>query len=531
MLIIRFLNRTAKASLYLLCLTTALPLFAQDYEVKWGPVNKKESSIFTAFRLIGLMGDSYIVHIPKGNDDHLVGFNLNHELEYDILAKEALGRDDINFRDIIPMDTGSKAIFFDEDKDQFNWKMWVAPFEDGKFGKLEEKFSKSYDRPVSHYPAYFGSSTFRTNNSRVGLEEKALSNNLSHIAIVSRLKASGKAKDFAVAIIVMDKDFNIRWDRTYSLPVPSSQIVVKQVLVADDGDVYLLIMEECDYAERKSGKMAYLNWSYSLLHIQSDSAERLPIAFQDELFPDALSVFLSRSTTDQYMIAGLYSHEESFKRLEGVFLIPGQDGSPLITPRLFPFDDKLLAQLNTEKEQKRDEGLSGNFVLDGLTLFENGNFALVAERRFTKEVTRTSSTGSMKTTVYYYSHEILIPVFTNEGNLITMTVLDKHFVTTNVGTDSYTSALFGDKLYFIFTNYKTKEEREELKQEGIDLGYYSDLAIVDAMGTQVSRQTLFTSDDYELYFAPTLSDSRGSLFLLGTFKMNKFSFGILDLNK
>jgi hypothetical protein len=483
--------------------------------------------MLATFRLVGLVEDEIVIHSPVAKGDFLIGYNLNHEELYNININESIGQDDIVFRDIVPSTSGPQAIFFDRNLKDNSWMVAVAPFDNGKFGPLTEKFAKTYSNSLDHYYPNTGSSTYNGKGSGAfagGFQEKAISSNKSHIAFISRIKASSRDENLQLAIIVMDHDFNLVWDRIFSFPVPADQIEIKDFLVADDGDIYFLLGEERNWEDKEWGKKAYLNWTHSILHIQPDADNRMPVKLDADLFPDAMALFLPPNQPGQVIVAGIYSTETEQKRLEGVFLIQGQDDSPTLSPRLFSFQDSLLSFLNTKNEYKMGKGLSGSFVMDGLTVFQNGNFALIAERRFVSYLSHSSST-----TTYYYSNEILLPVFSKECDLISMTVIDKVFRTNGYGAHSYTSAVFEDKLHFIFPDYKTKEEREALEEQGKAFGYYTDMAIVDSMGREISRQTLFTSKDYELVFIPGLSDFFGSHFLLGTMSMNKYSFGILDL--
>jgi hypothetical protein len=513
----------------------SIPSSSQVNKIKFGEVQKKEGGLFAMFRLLELDSNYYYIHSTPNGHDVILRYNLSHQLMSTTEVEETLKRSDISFRNLFHSGGDQFAYFFDgkKTKEDKTWRIYVSTFDRGKLGKVKEIFNQTYPLPYEfrnlYYQANIHSTTsFGANGASRSLDEVpefVQSPDRSKTAFYVNFDTPQNNKSFSVAIAVFDEHQQLIWERFHTVENVDAKTFVSRFTISNEGEVLMLMRS----GKKSSGNKDERAGTF-LLKADKDQVTYLPIELFSDYNIDDVQILPPDHTGGPSSLAGFYSNADESKKLEGVFVANVSLTDHKITPKLYPFPKSVGLAVNTKGQIKKNSGISRSFQLDHKIRFNDGSFAFIAERRYSYPVTKTSGT-TMKTYTMYHAGEILLPFFTPDGELDTITVIDKEYDAEEWewGSESYTYAFYQDKLHLLYNTVLASEDKKELREEGIKGNLFTNEAIIDHSGKILSEETIMTNKDYDLLFIPFICDFENDKWLIGTMSLNKYSFGILRL--
>ena len=522
-------------NLFLITISILSPLFlkSQSYNIQWGPVIDKEGGLFAGFSLAGLTDSVYTVYSTPGKKNLLISYDWNHKEIANIDIEEKTGRKNISFRHLIKLKNKTIAYFFEDTKEDNQWRILAAPFEAGKLGTLKQVFNKTYKDDLTgihigrqlgiHYNGHENQISEHT------LKEYAVSSDQSKIVIMNIQDGKAIGPSVKLCFVVFDPEMNVLWDKTVTLESPNNAHDIISLSMANDGTI--LCMYKVDRRDSKIKSKDRDPYTLSLLKVNQAEHKDLVLRMPSEYQVDEAQLFIPRGEKEEMVIAGFFTKNREEKDLEGIFVCKVPISITMLQPILHRFPDSLLHRILTRRELKKKDGIRSSFHLDHLLQLENGRFGFLTEERYsyTTITTSTTGTGGTRTRTYYVATDILVPIFDESGKLLAIPHIEKAYTTQEYGSESYAHAYHDGRLYVIYNDHKTGEERRDLKEEGKKGRIYSDMSVISSNGQLLSQSTLFTNKDHDLLFVPYISNQHGSHFLVGAMSINKFSFGFLEL--
>jgi hypothetical protein len=203
----------------------------------------------------------------------------------------------------------------------------------------------------------------------------------------------------------------------------------------------------------------------------------------------------------------------------------------------FPLDliTEGLSEKQAEKTQERAEkGKSieiANYDLDYMLPRPGEGVYLVAERYWVEEHTTTNSNGSTSTTYTYHANNILIVGVNDQGEIDLMRMIPKRQKASNSNYVGYICNIFGDDLYFYFTDNAINNAPNP--PQATQYAYYKGPKGVTtevrlSSAGEIVRKTFYTIDKNNFMILPSQAQrmGKGDLLLVSG-GMAKIKFGII----
>ncbi len=134
-----------------------------------------------------------------------------------------------------------------------------------------------------------------------------------------------------------------------------------------------------------------------------------------------------------------------------------------LNSKVHPFSKEFLDGLVKNKKIEDGDGIV-NFRIKDFVTFSDNSFSFVAEKSYV--VVRTTTTnGRTSTTVIYYTNEIIIPRFDQNGELKNLVKIDKDYASTSPLAVSYSLGIKNDKYFYCIKRFKKKTGRKGTAEE------------------------------------------------------------------
>lgn len=502
--------------------------FTQNYEVDWGPTYKKEGGLFSTLKLVGVYGDNYYAVSSTRKNSTLLKFDKTHKLVSNKSIAKKYEGEKIYFDKFIDTKSGTYAYMPLIGKKK--WSMLVSKFDGNDFGEIKNIYSQEFQQKrISLYG--FGINSDAGNKLVVSLDE-------NKVAFTNILSMKEKNTEETMAVAVFNADLKVEWKKEQKFGYKDKSLVIKQTVVSPDGVVYVLATIS-DKAKLLSGKKKSKKdedksknlpkYHYSIFRITKSDFKEFKVELNDaELAPIDIAMYFPGKGENDMIVSGFYTDSERKSGIKGVFFASGNGQNGLDKITVSEFKDDFLEGIASDKSIKKDRGLSTSYDIDNFIHFENGEIGFIAENYYVTSHTTTDANGNTRTTYTYHSKSLIIPRFSKEGKLLNIQKIKKGFSSSSPALVSYSMAVANDKIYLIFNDYKTKDERKDMK--GKRRWIYTDLVIINNKGTILHNETLFNSEDIELNFVPFMSEYSSDMMIIGSLGRKKYAFGSMELN-
>jgi hypothetical protein len=289
-----------------------------------------------------------------------------------------------------------------------------------------------------------------------------ISKDESKILIHYLLPAKKKEKE-KIALIVMDKDLNLVWEKKCTLPYSEDLFEDERYKIDNEGNAYILglVYKEKAVSKRK-GKP---NFKYQLISYKSNGTvyNEYPIELPGKFITD---MQIAINDKNDIICAGFYSNVGTFSVNGSYYMyIDGQNGD--ISRKNFKeFDIDFITQNMTEREAERTKKKEKKgkdvelyeYDLDDLVIRDDGGVILIGEQFFINvfTTTYTNSNGSTSTTTtyHYYYNDIVVININPDGKIDWAKKIPKYQESINDGGtySSYALGFLDDKLFFLFND-------------------------------------------------------------------------------
>lgn len=508
-------------------------LTGQTYKPKWGKTNKIEGgSLRATFESLGIVEDYYYAYNAVGDGGKLLQFGMDNKLVSEKELNVQYEGKSLYVYEFIETSKGAFAYLYDPNEKGNDWTFYAASFDDGNFGVPQRNFSLS-----SEPSAY----------EKGLLNSVELSKNKNHVAFIRSKKQKSKKADKEVFVALMDADLNVQWTKELILPYPKKDILLKQVVVGDDGTIYLSAQYENPKTKRSKGAVKY---DYKVFIITETNTEEANIRVLKGLLPTTIALFPNEVAEKGVLVTGLFMPDVKKSNITGTFVASLDKKSVDISNvKLHYFDKKDEKSVYGDKAEDENLHMELEYGINGLFTFSDGSFGFVAERSFYRQ--QTTPTGEAKPSGslnLFVTYSLRIPIFSSNGDFLKIAGVSKGFSHVTKEYCSYAMANHNDKLYFVFNDgVSQKELRAYLKKQRAkskgkkgkkskdkkskQRPMFTDLAIVNKSGELEFDKMIFTNQTVGKEFLPHLCDFENGMFLLGAANMGKYRFGLLNLKE
>ncbi|MCB0540712.1 MAG: hypothetical protein R2836_03085 [Chitinophagales bacterium] len=497
-------------------------IFAQDYKVNWGPTYKKDGGMFARFYLVGGDKDNYYLLMRPKKNNTLLQYNYDHKLMKTTEVSFTHGKEYLNPQEFIETKSGTYAYMPYFDKKAKEYIIYTSKFENGKFGSLEKSYSQQFK--VEYKFFYYGIAMVLngyTDNDNKGYQ---ISENREYVAFASSFSSKDKKKADEMGIVVLNDKMEKVWEKKQDFPYKDNDVDIQQVIVSNSGVVYFSARVWKERGEREKGVP---NYDFKVFRITKDDMKEYNIDLGSDKAAQESGLFISKAE-DEVFLGGFFTNKQKNSGVNGTFVTKVNIKSGESTNKINDFDAAFLEGLIKEKQIKKGKGVSESFDIDHLITFADGTFSFIAEKYYIT-VHYTYSNGQTRTYYVYHSDEIIIPRFDKEGTLLSTNKIDKIYSSTSPYTTSYTYAAHNGKIYLMYNDRKTREERKESDVAGGKNSRFTDLTVLDNTGNIEYQKTLFSNKEIETEFVPSYSMQIGDKLILGGLRGKGYQFGTLNL--
>ncbi|MEO5674341.1 MAG: hypothetical protein ABIQ74_06815 [Chitinophagales bacterium] len=271
-------------------------------------------------------------------------------------------------------------------------------------------------------------------------------------------------------LVVMDDEMKVKWQKEIMLPYDSKLFATERSYCDNDGNAYVLgrLYKEM-VKEKRSGEPNYV---YKMLAYREDgeSFKEYTLSLKDNFITD-----MSFGVTDdgKLICAGFYSARGTFS-IKGTYCMQIdvesgdvlKEGTRNFDPEFLemfrPSEKKGKDEKEDKKEDKNPKKSTGSelvdFDLDDVIPRSDGGAVLIAEQYYVSTYTTSSYNSATKSysysTHYVYHYNHIIAVNVNADLQIDWAVKIPKVQASEGGKYylSYTKAIHGDKIYFIFND-------------------------------------------------------------------------------
>lgn len=498
-------------SLICVLLLTAVFIFgnAQEYKVKWSPVQKVPTTVafkygkYIGFDLLDINENNYYLYMDSEKSNPVYTYDHNHKLISKKNTNTQFNNVPITLYNSIRTSSGLFRVFGYVDKKMNISKFLISKIEDGKFSPIKVAYSFE-DIKNPNFSTYL----FGLRNSYF---DYAVSDNGKFVITIRSLFRGDKEENSQLlSIVVYDENLQVVWDKVQEFPDENKQINDFRCDVSNSGEGIVIATLKID----KEYRALYGNASnYKIFVISKDKTNEYDLKLDADKLLTRLSIYKSDKEENEFKLVGFYASKES-KSTIGLYyaslnLITGE-----IQFKNYPFQKEFLEKIG------KKETLSDNYYIEELHTFDDGSFSLIAQE---------DSYGSNS---LYFSKGLIIARFSSEGNLMNIEYIDKSISNFNGPYTGFASFYLNDKIYLIFNTTKNAIQRKELGEtysSGVKT-VYTDLAIIGNDGLLEHQQVLFKEKDLGgFYFTPDTYGNTLEKLLIFAVEKNAFKVGTIEL--
>jgi len=503
-----------KYLLSFILLISSLSLIAQvsNRKIEWG---KRLKSKGFNYKFLDLSGDTYQFVFKSNKKNRLITHSLNHKIISDEDFDYVYNKQRLKIHGSIRTKSSSFVYMHQYNKKYKKWVLHVSEYKNKTYTEPKEVYFQEIDfdksslrKAFKYYDSQSRTRAF-TSGSDGGL---IISADSTKVAFINHLKAPRDGEQEGFAIAVFDEKMDLIWKDVFYHNYGDEGGYVKQKLVSNDGEVYILakVYQKILSGKVKSKKSKYLsNFRYNIAHINQEGILDHTIDLGNDIAAVGMRMFFPNDSKKQYLLSGFYTNDEFGSNLiNGVFFSYGDKNFEKSEVKVHEFDKDFLDNLTTNRSIKIGKGITKNYEIKDMLEYRDGTLGFIAEESFTTLWGPLDDQERI-----YHTNNIIIPKFDSEGNLLNIQKIEKECKSKETATISYSLAINKGKAYLVFNDFKERKEKKALKKKG---RVFTDLVIIDEDGEIETRETLFSNKDIDLYFNTTLTGYNNDIMLIGT---------------
>lgn len=336
------------------------------------------------------------------------------------------------------------------------------------------------------------------------------------LAIVSSMIGSKENEELKV--VVFDKKLKIIWEKDFTTTITDKNMKITNIVVGNNGDVSLLVSYR-DPTFKPAKVMP--EYTFKVMRLSREGMVTTDITTPKDEAIVTGSLFPT-SDNNVYFGGFITTTLSAYSSRDGVFFsVIGADGRA--QTKTYRFKPEFVKGLATGKQNNLF-----SMYIDHVMLFEDGTFALVAEKYSSSTTTFDNGVGvnDTKSTTYYSDH-IVIARFSSTGELLNLDKVLKKYENNAFANATYFMAQSGNKIWLIYNTPKMKGEPEGLHVSG---KVFTDIASIN--GSEKMKITnLFSNKDLsgKLFSHLGCLDLGNDKMVIQAFSKGKYQYSIITL--
>lgn len=492
---------------------------AQKYDIEWGPVYSKDGGMFTFFYNMGCTEDYYYLMMKPLKKPTVLKYDYNHKL---------ISTNEVNFESstgktmypssIIETSSGNyiSAGYYDKKTKTSEAELFL--FEEGDFDRI-----RKIEGAISYKDYKYVSSSL-DNSAKSSDKGYMISENKKYLATGYAYSKESKKSPDHILVYVFDDQYEQIWSNDIALPYEEERFYIQEAMVTNTGEIFLTAKVYLDKSDREKGLP---NYEFKIIHIDQNQMKETILDLGSDKAPLETNMFLSKSSSE-IQIGGFYTDRVAKSGTNGVFFINLDFDDSDVKPFIYKFEDEFLEKMLSEKAIDKGKGVSTRFDIDHLITFEDGSFSFISENYWITTHTYTSN-GQTYTYYVYHSGDIIIPRFSVKGELLSIEHIEKYYSSRSSWVVSYKYASYDNKIYLIYNDRKTKDEREEIDKGG-KKARFTDLTVIGDDGMVVYQETLFSNKEIESEFVPRFTFQANDKLIISGLTAKGYQYGTMSLD-
>jgi len=487
-------------SLLIVFLVTALSFDMSVYSqelINWADPSELDIDNNSNFKILGVVGDKYYAISERNRNRSLYTFTLDHKLlnkeDFNVFGKSR----EYSIQNIVTTPRDTFLYIHELSQQHKEWVLYKCEYDNGQFTKPVEIYFEKYN-DISNKRLR---ETYRQyeifSNSGGGM---VISPDSSHLAFVNVIVTTESRQSEVVSVIVFDSAMNEKWRASFDYDFSDRNIEIKAIRLANNGIPYMLAELESDIEYGKGivplrVKNLPRN-KYFVYRVDQSGILRQEVKIEEETgIVDANMIFPDRDS-DDYVIAGYYSSGEKNNRVSGLFWCKGNPELEITGFKTTPLEKNVI------------KDMSYDFIVNDMLRMNNGAVGFVSEDYRINVNNNNFNNGAFGSfnrvggvTYTYYSGDIVISHFDNQGNVVKTNYIQRRFETGDNTFSNY-ALTESDNAYHIF--YNTTKSRKEAKGLGLKGRIFTDVLSISRSGSIQLMSTLISERDDNFLFSPNL---------------------------
>lgn len=502
-----------------ICLFATNLSYAQKYQVEWGPTYDKGGGMFTTFYNLGHTDEFYYLMMTPRKDPTLLKYDFKHKLinskEMSFVSKAGKT---MYPSSLIETASGNYITAGSYDKKTKTVESELFLFDEGEFSRIRS-LEANYSLKDYKYL-----STSLDNSAKTSDKGYMISENKEFLALGFAYSKESKKSPDHLSVYVYNDEYEEIWHKDIELPYEEERFYIQEAMVSNTGEIFLTAKIYLDKADREKGLP---NYDFKIIHIDKDDMTETALNLGSDKAALETNLFLSKSSSE-IQIGGFYTKKEANSGTNGIFFYNFDFNDEDVKPFIYAFDDAFLEDLIRDKAIDKGKGVSNAFDIDHLITFEDGSFSFISEEYWITTHTYVSN-GRTVTYYIYHSGEIIIPRFSEEGELLSLQKIDKYYSSRSPMLVSYKYAAYNNKIYLVYNDRKNKAEREEIGKGGIK-ARFTDITVIDGNGEIEHQETIFSNKEIECEFVPFYTFQANDKLIIGGLVKKGYQYGTMLLN-
>lgn len=438
--------------IYILLLVFPFPGFAQQFEIRFGDVEKMgfremhesmagfNDHSFESIRYkFSAFGDLSVFA------DHISSNTLMKEYSVEVYRKDLYKNNQllhkIEFEDVFKNDSSIIVFFSHFNPDNLEHSMYMVQYQDGYLIDIPVKILST-------------KSPHRFEKNEFIIERKPNKN----LCMVIGIEPELKTKLPLYKLVVINENLEVVWKQNLEIPYKENRFELEQAEVDQQGNAFMLFRVILNKDQQKQKNLPNADYYFSLLQLsanQDDDYLETVINIEDKnLYNMWMDV---SSQPGNILLSGLYYNKKSDLKPKGVYFTSFPKDS--IRPGIIKtqsFGDDFIPDFETESPFTEITADDPNVRLIDFLATPDGGYYLLAEYEFINETCLPDyRSGLMSCNYNYYYNEIFIFKFDSTGSLERKYIIPKKQFTRNDGGvySSFSYAIIKDKLVLWYNDH------------------------------------------------------------------------------
>ena len=452
-----------------------------DSTVNWGSEFPLAPGLEKNYKLVSTAPNGYQLWLyPQRAPAALLNFNHKHRLRQTRTYRAFYDRPNLRFQGFSFGLNDTLAFFEERDRRAEQQQVFVSSYKNGELGPLRPLIS--FD--LSHN--WSAVSIRSAQNYRLqDISPLCQSPNKALFAYVETLSPGVTNTHPRYIVTVINEAGDILWSKEVDRTDAAEYITALDVAVTDQGEVLILAQLHAsrNYAMAR-GLPHIAGYRMQIFHCTADTVIDIDIHPRQDIIPMASRLHLPPRQGDQVMVVGMYQDNSTNHVTDGFYIKRINLAEARYTADYYPYSRFAMNQ-----GELVDKHWQNRMVLRDYFQFADGSFGLVAELAFPRSGPGPGGNTS------YFTHQLLIPMFSPNGELLRLASLDKYLISSDLAESSYGLGVVNDQLHIVYNERGQSLRRKFPDVDMRNKSFGTVLSTLDVNGTWAAHRLLAARND------------------------------------